>query len=157
MTKKSNERVSVITEEMIKKTAVEMAKRKRPISLEGTTIRCPTCKKDTMEYRKDLCFDIVRDGEHIIIPNLSGHKCHVCEDEAYDAESSHIIDTFTRDRVPGGHEATITVAGGNKLGIYFPKDILRIMRIRAKIKVVITPLSLRKMIIELEESTARNT
>lgn len=47
----------------------------------------------------------------------------------------------------------ISSVGGGKIGVYFPKDILRVMEINKSEKAILTPLSKRKMIIELLSST----
>ena len=39
--------------------------------------------------------------------------------------------------------------GAGKLGRYLPKDVLRVMEITKKGKAIVTPLSRRKMIVEL--------
>ena len=146
--RKKIEDVPVITEEMMRKTLKKKWKHKKEPMIKKS-FKCPICEAGTAEYSNSLCFDFVLGGEHIIIPNLSGHRCNACKEEFYDARSSKIIDRFTAEKIPTGHEATVSVAGGGRLGIYLPKDILRAMKIKAKEKVLITPVSKKKMIVEL--------
>ncbi len=146
---KKEENIPVVTEGMMRKT-MKMIRKHKKIPKIKNPFRCPICEVGTAEYSDSLCFDVVLSGEHIIIPNLSGHKCNACKEEFYDACSSRIIDRFTAEKIPTGHEATVSVTGGGRLGIYLPKDILRTMKnIRAKKKVLITPITKKKMIIEL--------
>jgi len=146
--RKEEEDVPVITEEMMRKTQERMRKHKKTPKI-TKPFTCPVCKTGMAEYTSNLCFDTVLGGEHIIIPNLTGHKCSTCKEEFYDAQSSGIIDKSTAEKISTGHEATVTVAGGRRLGIYFPKDILRAMKIKAKEKVLITPISKKKMVVEI--------
>lgn len=44
--------------------------------------------------------------------------------------------------------------GGGKIGMYFPKDVLRVMKVSKSDKAILTPLSNHKMVIELLNSTA---
>lgn len=145
---RKHEDVPIITGERMRKTQERMRKHKKTPKIKKP-FTCPVCKTGMAEYSENLCFDTVLGGEHIIIPNLTGHKCSVCKEEFYDAKSSGIIDISTAEKIPTGHEATVTVAGGRRLGIYLPKDILRAMKIKAKEKVLITPISKKKMVVEI--------
>lgn len=142
------EDVPVITEEMMRKTQERMRKHKKTPKIKKP-FTCPVCKLGTAEYSESLCFEATLSGEHIIIPNLSGHMCNACKEEFYDARSSQIIDRYTAEKIPTGHEATVSIVGGGRLGIYLPKDVLRAMKIKPKKKVLITPISKKRMIIEL--------
>jgi len=141
----------VITEEMMKKTAAQLAKRKKkrkPLKgIKGVT--CSICGGNTMDYAEDLVFDCYVLGERIIISNLTGLRCRACGETGYDAPSSDIIDRYMHEKVTGGYEATVSTLSAGKLGVYFPKDVLRTMDIKAKIKAIIKPITKKKMVIEL--------
>ena len=111
-------------------------------------IKCPSCD-NMMSYAEDLIFDVVLAGERIVIPNLKGLRCSKCSEVSFDADSSEIIEKYTTGRSGGGYELKISAVGGGKIGIYFPKDVLRVMEINKSEKAILTPLSKRKMIIEL--------
>ncbi len=147
------ENIPVITPEMMEKTAVEIARRragKKESPLEGAKdVRCPSCGNDSMSFVDDLTFDVTLAGERIVIPNLTGLKCTKCGEEAFDARSTKIIEKYTTSRPIGGYECNVSTVGGGKIGLYFPRDILRVMKINKSDKAILTPLSSRKMIIEL--------
>lgn len=110
----------------------------------------PLCGARALSYAEDLVFDCYVLGERIVIPNLSGLKCNGCGEMAFDYKSSELIDKYTAGKAVGGYECSVSTLGAGKLGLYFPKDILRTMSIKAKIKAIIKPITKKKMIIELE-------
>jgi len=140
--------IPIITEEMFKRTAARLAKR-RTKAKPGEKMGCPTCGS-VMRYANDMVFDCHVLGERIVIPNLSGLRCGQCGEQAYDLYSSDIIDRYTSDKVMGGYECSISVVGAGKLGMYFPKDVLRTMDIKPKTRAIIKPLTRRKMVVELQ-------
>ncbi len=151
------ENIPTITPEMMEKTAIEIAKRRagrKESSVKGIKdIKCSACGNNTMNYAEDLTFEVVLAGERIVIPNLTGLKCSKCGEVSFDANSTEIIEKYTAGRACGGYELKISTVGGGKIGMYFPKDILRVMKINKSEKAILTPLSRRKMIIELLNST----
>ena len=160
MTKKTEipENIPVITQEMMEKTAIEIAKRrtdrKQSSVKDVKDIECPSCGNSAMSYADDLTFDVTLTGERILIPNLTGLKCSKCDEVAFDAHSTKIIENYTADKPTGGYELNVSTVGGGKLGMYFPRDVLRVMKISKNDKAILTPLSKRKMVIELLNSTA---
>lgn len=111
---------------------------------------CPVCDKATMNYSEDLVFETYEPGERLMISSLRGLKCKNCGNQAYDMKSLGVIEKAIENLPVGGYECTISTLGSEKFGIYLPKDVLRVMGIKAKIKAIITPITKKKMIIELE-------
>jgi len=149
--------IPVITSQMMEKTAIEIAKRKagkdESLVIGVKDIKCPSCQTASMGFLNDLVFDVTLAGERMVIPNLTGLKCTKCGEQAFDSKSTKIIDKYTANRPIGGYECNISIVGGGKIGIYFPKDILRVMKINKNEKAVLTPLSSHKMMVELVELT----
>ena len=145
--------IPTITPEMVEETNIEIAKRRagRPESpLKNIAdAPCPVCGPPSVSFADDLVFEVVLTGERIVIPNLSGLRCSNCGDFAFDADSSKIIDEHAGNKPAGGYECGISTVGAGKLGMYFPKDVLRVMEITKKGGAIVTPLSRRKMIVEL--------
>jgi YgiT-type zinc finger domain-containing protein len=150
--------IPVITSQMMEKTSIEIAKRKAgkdESPLIGVKdVKCPSCRTASMGFLNDLVFDVTLAGERMVIPNLTGLKCTKCGEQAFDSKSTKIIEKYTANRPIGGYECNISIVGGGKIGIYFPKDILRVMKISKNEKAVLTPLSSHKMLVELVELTA---
>lgn len=152
------ENIPIITSKMMEKTAIEIAERKagkdESPMIGVKDIKCPSCGTASMSFLNDLVFDVTLAGERMVIPNLTGLKCTKCGEQAFDSKSTKIIEKYTSNRPIGGYECNISIVGGGKIGIYFPKDILRIMKINKNEKAVLTPLSSHKMIVELVDLTA---
>lgn len=145
------EEVPVITEAQrreAKKQLAEAALKKSPFAgLRGAM--CSTCSQPTVDYAENLTTEIYGMGERVVVTGLSGLKCRSCGDQSYDLRSAGIVDQVLEERVPGGYECTITNLGGERLGIYLPKDVVREMDIAPKQKAIIKLLSRRRMIIEV--------
>jgi YgiT-type zinc finger domain-containing protein len=151
------ENIPLITPEMMEKTAIEIAKRrgkKESPMKRVKDIECPSCGTTSMSYSDDLTFEVILAGERIVIPNLTGLKCSKCGEVAFDTNSTKIIEKYTSGKPVGGYELKVSTVGGGKIGMYFPKDVLRVMKISKSDKAILTPLSNRKMVIELLNSTA---
>jgi YgiT-type zinc finger domain-containing protein len=151
------ENVPIITSQMMEKTAIEITQRKtgkKRSPIADRHIDCPSCGAASMSFLDDLVFDVTLAGERMVIPNLTGLKCTKCNEQAFDSNSTKIIEKYTSNRLLGGYECNISTVGGGKIGIYFPKDIIRIMKIKKNEKAVLTPLSSHKMIVELIELNA---
>ena len=142
-----------ITQEMVTETKIEIAKRRagrRGSPMENVVdATCHVCGSMSVSFVDDLVFEVVLTGERIVIPNLTGIRCSNCGDFAFDSDSSKIIDEHTGNKPAGGYECGISTVGAGKLGMYFPKDVLRVMEITKKGGAIVTPLSRRKMIVEL--------
>ena len=145
--------IPIITSEMVEETNIEIARRRA--GRHGSPLKniadatCPVCGSRTVSFANDLVFEVVLTGERIVIPNLTGLRCSNCGDFAFDADSSKIIDEHTGNKPAGGYECGISTVGAGKLGMYFPKDVLRVMEITKKGRAIVTPLSRRKMMVEL--------
>jgi len=145
--------IPTITQEMVTETNIEIAKKRagrRGSPMENVVdATCHVCGAMSVSFVDDLVFEVVLTGERIVIPNLTGIRCSNCGDFAFDSDSSKIIDEHTGNKPAGGYECGISTVGAGKLGMYFPKDVLRVMEITKKGKAIVTPLSRRKMIVEL--------
>lgn len=143
-------RIPEATEEDVQKVMAELEEQPREESTSGEMgdVGCPECG-GTMHPSHDLTFDVNLEKGRVIIPNLSGHKCERCGDQYFDDRSSDIIDRYTAEEALGGHEIKITTVGGGKLGIYFPKDVLRDMDITSERSVILKPISRKKALLEL--------
>ena len=144
------EKIHVVTKEEMKEVRQLLARVPKESPLKGMKgAVCPTCNQPTMDYSGDLIYESYRAGERVVVTNLSGMRCRNCGDQAYDLRSTGIIERVLEERVPGGYECTITTLGGERLGIYLPKDVVREMDIEPKQKAIIKLLSRHRMIIEV--------
>jgi len=146
------EEIHVVTKEEMEEVRrllrrADMRKESPLKGMKGAT--CPVCNQPTMDYSDNLTYESYRLGERVVITNLSGMRCRNCGDQGYDLRSSGIIERVLEERVPGGYECTITTLGGERLGIYLPKDVVREMDIEPKQKAIIKLLTRHRMLIEV--------
>lgn len=152
MERPRNEKIHIVTKKEMKEVHQLLAKAdaRRESPLKGMRgAICSVCNQPTMDYSDNLTYESYRLGERVVITNLSGLRCTSCGDQAYDLRSSGIIERVLEERVPGGYECTITTLGGERLGIYLPKDVVREMDIEPKQKAIIKLLTRHRMIIEV--------
>jgi len=152
MERPRDEEIHVVTKEEMEETrrllAKAHARKKSPLKgMRG--VICPVCNQPTVDYSDDLVYESYRTGERVVITGLTGMRCRNCGDQGYDLRSSGIIERVLEERVPGGYECTITTLGGERLGIYLPKDVVREMDIEPKQKAIIKLLTRHRMLIEV--------
>ena len=109
---------------------------------------CPTCG-GICDYADDLTFEYYTPGGKITIANLKGLECRRCGDQAYDLKSVGIIEEQFKVLPPAGYEVGISKLGAGKLGIYFTKDLMRVMDLQPGKKAIVTPITRRKMVVEI--------
>jgi len=133
---------------------LERRKPKTPLrSVPG--MPCPVCETGILALARSLTVDWVQSGERTIVGNLTGFRCSNCGREFYDAESARIISSYIdKARPRGGYSATISALGGGKLGVYFPRDLLRNLDFSRSEPVRLYPINRKKVVIESAESSA---
>lgn len=152
MKRPRDEEIHVATKEEMEETRrlLERADMRKVSPFKGIrNATCPTCEQPAMDYSDGLIYDCYCSGGRVAVTNLSGMRCRNCGDQFFDLKSSGIIDRVLDERTPGGYECTITTLGGERLGIYLPKDVVREMDIEPKQKAIIKLLSRRRMLIEV--------
>lgn len=148
--------VPVVTEEQRRETARILAKinRMKESPLKGVGgEECPTCG-GICDYADDLTFEYYMPGGKITIANLEGSKCRRCGDQSYDLKSVGIIERQLEAIPLTGYEVSISKLGAGKLGMYFTKDLLRVMDLIAGEKAIATPVTGRRMVIDLSPPKA---
>jgi len=115
-------------------------------------IVCPFCEKPAMNWSESLKLDWVDEGERIVLTNLTGMLCDACGEKSYDAVASRTISkVIEARRPPTGYGATVSSLGGGKLGIYLPKDVLKSVGWRRGTELRLTPLTKKKIVVEVDE------
>ena len=147
-----DEEIHVVTKEEMEETrrllARADARKESPLKgIRGAV--CPSCNQPTMDFADNLVHDVYGTGERVVIAGLAGTRCRNCGEQDYDLKSSGIIERVLGDRVPGGYECTVTTLGGERLGIYLPKDVVREMDFKPRQKAIIKLLSRRRMVVEV--------
>ena len=133
---------------------LEGRKLKTPLrSVQG--MPCPVCEAGILSLADSLTVDWVQNGERTIVGNLTGFRCSNCGREFHDARSARTISSYIdKARPRGGYSATISALGGGKLGVYFPRDLLRNLDFSRSELVHLYPINRKKIVIESAESSA---
>ena len=132
--------------------ALEERELKTPLrSLEG--IPCPVCGAGVLALVDSLAVDWIRDGERTVVGNLVGFRCSNCGHKLFDAKSARTISQYIdKERPRGGYTATVSSLGGGKLGVYFPRDLLRNLDFSRNEVIHLYPISRKKVVIESAET-----
>jgi hypothetical protein len=105
-----------------------------------------------MNWSESLTLEWVDEGERIVLTDLTGFLCDSCGEKTFDAPASRIISrAIEARRPPTGYRATVSSLGGGKLGIYLPKDVLKSVGWRRGTELRLTPLTKKKIVVEVDE------
>lgn len=138
-----------ITDEMIEETRRLTGTWTVPLG--GPPIRCPTCREEAMVASHDLVYQEPRPGLLLVVGGLSGYRCTECGNTGFDSRSVQLIEQHRNARPTANYEASVSRVGGSGIGVYFPKDLQRVMGIHAGQRAHITPMSDHTMLVELLE------
>lgn len=111
--------------------------------------RCGSCGEEAVVFRDDLEWREVRGGLLLVLRRLSGEHCTNCGETWFDPESFTVIDEARGGRVQADYEASVGRVGGRSLGMYFPKDLQRVMGLEAGQKAYLTPVSEDVILVEI--------
>ena len=151
---KNPTRIPVIGPERIEELRKELESRPpKPSTWKGMRgLTCPFCQKPAMNWSESLTLEWVDEGERVVLTNLTGMLCDACGEKSYDAVASRTISKAIEARRPRtGYGATVSSLGGGKLGIYLPKDVLKVMGWRRGKELRLTPLTKKKIMVEVDE------
>jgi len=139
--------------ERIEEIRRELESRPLKSPLRGVqAMTCPFCERPAMNWSESLTLEWVDEGERIVVTNLTGMRCDACGEKTFDAPASRTISkVIEARRPPTGYGATVSVLGGDRLGIYLPKDVLRSVGWRRGTELRLTPLTKKKIIVEVDE------
>jgi len=111
---------------------------------------CTECRRPTLHWSDSLSLDWTEEGERIFIGNLTGLLCDGCGARSFDVPASRVISRVIESRRPRhGYLGSISALGRGKLGIYLPKDVVHNVDARRGAEVRITPMTRRKLLVEI--------
>lgn len=139
-----------LTDEQVEK-ASEMGD--RTSSPKDSLEQCPECGEESLVARDDLEWEETRGHKLLVIRRLSGERCRACGETWFDPESYEAIEKHRRSGPAANYEAKVSRVGGSSLGIYFPKDLRRVMGIEAGQRARLTPVSDDAAILELKKGS----
>lgn len=95
-----------------------------------TVRRCPSCGKKALEGRDDLVREVVVGAIALVHHNLHGARCRNCGAEFLEAYEEVALEEAGSPRSLPDYEARVTSVSGRNLGTYWPKDVVRVMRLQ---------------------------
>ena len=134
---------------------------KRRFFRPGQLYRCDICGKKTFEGRTDVSLDVVRRGTVYVFRNLHGAVCRACGAKTVESYEMYNIDDHILTGYRTAFEASVTNVGKGAVGTYWPKDVQRLLGLRAKRRIeieVLTPeLALIRVLPTAEQAGPEET
>ncbi|HLF16735.1 MAG TPA: hypothetical protein VI796_04810 [Candidatus Thermoplasmatota archaeon] len=126
-----------------------MRERKRAFPPE-TTRKCPVCSKKALEGRDDLMREIVVGSMAFVHHNLHGARCKNCKSEFLESYEEIALEETGPERMLSDYLAKVTSVSGKNLGTYWPKDVVRAMKLHSQDSLRVQVLGEDTMIIQRE-------
>lgn len=104
---------------------------------DGKTFECPNCGKRSLEGRSDLSFEVRSGGRLVVYRHLHGARCSSCDAQALEAYDQVGIEAESGMGFRSDYETKVCVIGRGTLGIYWPKDVERVMGLRPNKRLLI--------------------
>ena len=121
----------------------------RPRAFPANSIRkCPTCTRKTLESRSDLIREVVVGAMAFVHHNLHGARCKACKTEYLEAYEEIALEEAGPERSLSDYLAKVTSVSGKNLGTYWPKDVVRVMRLHSQDALRVQVLDSDTMIIQ---------
>lgn len=130
------------TREAFERAAREIAERARGFRAwpPGSVHLCPACGKRSFVGSDDLSFEVVKPGTVLVFRHLHGARCGACSTQALEAEDLVAVEAEAGVGLMGDYEAKVSNIGTGTLGTYWPKDVVRVLRLSPDKKVFIQVL-----------------
>ncbi len=95
----------------------------------GSLRKCPVCSKKALQGRDDLLREIVVGAMASVHHNLHGARCKNCKAEFLESYEEIALEEAGPERKLTDYQAKVTRVSGKNLGTYWPKDIVRVMKL----------------------------
>lgn len=105
-----------------------MKERPRAFS-SGSLRKCVSCSKKAVEARDDLVREIISGALAFVHHNLKGGRCRSCGTEYLEAFEEIALEEMAAERTLPDYAAKVTSVSGKNLGTYWPKDVVRAMKL----------------------------
>ncbi|GEM_PF-6386844 len=116
------------------------------------TNRCE-CGATAWEARTDLVEERATPGERVVVANLRGHRCVACGAQRLDAASEALARRTLESPMRANYAIKLSKLSGTRLGLYLPDDVLRVMRLKGGERMLWTPISETKAVVDVERGT----
>lgn len=116
----------------------------------GSVRVCPACSKKALEGRDDLIREVVVGAMAFVHHNLHGARCRNCRSEFLESYEEIALEEAGPERQLSDYRAKVTSVSGKNLGTYWPKDVVRAMRLHSQDSLRVQILGDDTMIIQRE-------
>lgn len=95
----------------------------------GSIVDCPNCAKRAFVGRDDLSREVVRAEGVVVFRHLRGGRCEACGAQALEGEDLVAVEQEAGVELVADYEAKVSHIGSGTVGTYWPKDVVRVMRL----------------------------
>ena len=117
---------------------------------EGTIRACPVCKEKAFEGRNDLVLQFVRGERVLTFRRVHGGRCGSCRAQIVEPYEALALDDEAVPSLRGNYESKVAKVGGGSLGMYWPRDIQRLLGLKADRKAFIEVLDKDSVLVRFD-------
>lgn len=115
----------------------------------GAVAACPNCGQRAFVGRDDLSHEVAKRDGLLVFRHLRGARCESCGVQSLEAEDLVAVEQEAGVELVADYEAKVSNIGSGTVGTYWPKDVVRVMRLgpnrRLFIKVIDADTALVKV------------
>lgn len=123
---------------------------------EGSVSKCPQCGRKAFVGRDDLTHRVSRPGGVLVFRRLRGAKCQACGVQTLEPADLVAVEEEAGVGITADYEAKVSRIGSGSLGTYWPKDVVRTMRLSPHQKAYIQVLDRDTAIVRFAEADDEN-
>lgn len=99
---------------------------------EGATYTCPACARKALAGSRSLRRRLEAPGYVLEAVNLHGAECGSCGHSVLETFEEILLEEEAQHMWRSHYTASVSRVGGQKLGMYFPRDVIESMSLHAK-------------------------
>ncbi len=115
----------------------------------GSVTECPNCGKRAFVGRDDLSHEVAKRDGLVVFRHLHGGRCESCGVQSLEGEDLVAVEHESGVELVADYEAKVSNIGSGTIGTYWPRDVVRVMRLgpdrRLFIKVIDADTALVKV------------
>lgn len=132
-------------------------RRQRPgaAAFQGPMV-CPECGRPEVYPAQDLEHQTASVGERIVIANLTGARCRDCGAQLLDAASKRRVEEVLAGRMLARYRVQVSRLSRDRLGLYFPPDVVDAVGTRHGDRAELVPLARRRLLVLFSRADGEN-
>lgn len=96
---------------------------------DGSVSDCPGCGKRAFVGRDDLGHEVAKPDGLVIFRHLRGARCESCGVQSLEGEDLAALEQEAGVELLADYEAKVSSIGSGTVGTYWPKDVVRVLRL----------------------------